>query len=75
MLHGGFCKWSTVPDRTKVCGTCQHPYIACTNREGLFSSQISEEAWLVRGKTHSFQPRLCGNTKCVKFEDRRDNNG
>ena len=58
VIHGGFCKWSVVNDDTKICGTCQSPYIRCTHKDSPYNSE------------NSFMPRLCGDTKCIHFEMR-----
>ena len=56
-IHGGYCKFSKVNDETKICGTCNSPYINCIH---------PESAWSEIGQ--GFQPRLCGQGKCILFE-------
>ena len=55
-IHGGYCKWAIVDDDSKICGTCQHPYIRCTRPDNPAFHD------------YSFQPRLCGQGKCRFFE-------
>ena len=59
-VHGGFCKWSVVDDSSRICGTCQYPYIRCTSPELIAIEHFFTQA--------GFQPRLCGDTKCTFFE-------
>jgi hypothetical protein len=59
--HGGHCKHAVVDDTDRICNSCQHPYIRWTNSESPMSS------------ANSFQPRLCGEGKCVLFEMKNSN--